>query len=456
MIWDNQQRSIRSILTSVLLLVGTGLMAVAWAVHGTLLDRMTESIVSNQLKSEVDYLKSRLIASGGLMDELPSGDYFEEFFHHSFAIRSQDNMVYSSGSLTDALLSVIQEENDGIVRASTTASEAGSANILAYRESFGEADEKFVVVVAQDLTVLGKSQQELHLWTAIVSITLLSLFIGLIWVAINFALRPVLGLEKSLKNLQDGTESRLNERVPSEFRMLVRQLNQLLGLFEKKMEISNNSMANLSHGIKTPISVAQALLGKGERGLTAEDCSHISRSLESINFQLDSEMRRNRFSGIKIGRETQVIEKARDLLWMLGQIYPTKSFEFKSSLDPNTRWPLHEHQFNEIVGNLVDNAGKWGAHFVELFLGSIDQGYVIRVTDDGPGVPNELIDQLGSRGLRLDEQIPGHGLGLAIVRSAIEPYDGELSLSSGPTGGFCATVVMASGKTIAEQTTRGD
>ena len=131
-------------------------------------------------------------------------------------------------SLTDALLSVIQEENDGIVRASTTASEAGSANILAYRESFGEADEKFVVVVAQDLTVLGKSQQELHLWTAIVSITLLSLFIGLIWVAINFALRPVLGLEKSLKNLQDGTESRLNERVPSEFRMLVRQLNQLL------------------------------------------------------------------------------------------------------------------------------------------------------------------------------------------------------------------------------------
>ena len=104
------------------------------------------------------------------------------------------------------------------------------------------------------------------------------------------------------------------------------------------------------------------------------------------------------------------------------------------------RWPIEEHDLNEVLGNLLDNAGKWSARFVELGLQEDGKGFAITVEDDGPGIPPDALDTLGTRGLRLDEQTPGHGLGLAIVREIADRYGGILNFRSGSTGGFKATV----------------
>jgi len=121
---------------------------------------------------------------------------------------------------------------------------------------------------------------------------------------------------------------------------------------------------------------------------------------------------------------------------MLGRLYPEKSFELSSILPEDIRWPLEEHDLNEILGNLLDNAGKWSGRCVELSLSQHSGTLKIGVVDDGAGVADAEIGKLGQRGLRLDEQTPGHGLGLAIALEIVERYGGTINFSAAPERGL--------------------
>ena len=125
---------------------------------------------------------------------------------------------------------------------------------------------------------------------------------------------------------------------------------------------------------------------------------------------------------------------------MLGRLYPEKSFELSTHLPDHHRWPVEEHDLNEILGNLLDNAGKWSSHWVELTLDEQHGKSLITVSDDGAGVPEADRSQLGRRGLRLDEQTPGHGLGLAIVHAIVERYQGYVHYTTSKAGGLAVAV----------------
>src|SRR5699024_12667934 len=95
-----------------------------------------------------------------------------------------------------------------------------------------------------------------------------------------------------------------------------------------------------------------------------------------------------------------------------------------------------EHALDEIMGKLLNNAGKWSPNYVELSLEQHNDTATIMVTDNGTGVADEEKANLGQRGLRLDEQMPGHGLGLAIVREIIARYSGQIAFLTGTKGGL--------------------
>jgi signal transduction histidine kinase len=162
--------------------------------------------------------------------------------------------------------------------------------------------------------------------------------------------------------------------------------------------------------------------------------------LGDIDKKLEAEMRRSQFAGPQVGKSACPVKQARDLLWMLGRLYPERSFELSTSLTDESRWPIEKHDLNEILGNLLDNAGKWSTSYVELSLTQGNRIARIVVTDDGPGVKANELSSLGQRGLRLDEQTPGHGLGLAIVREIVERYGGSITFSSTSYKGLRVTV----------------
>ena len=90
----------------------------------------------------------------------------------------------------------------------------------------------------------------------------------------------------------------------------------------------------------------------------------------------------------------------------------------------------------ELLGNLLDNACKWARSRVDLRIAEQPQLLIIQVEDDGPGIAEGRETEALSRGMRLDEQTPGHGLGLAIVSDIVAAYHGELVLGRAGLGGL--------------------
>ncbi|MBE0485393.1 ATP-binding protein [Marinobacter sp.] len=432
--------SVRTTLLTLLLPSGIVLMAIAWIVHGLLLDRMSRGFVESRLHDEVAFLELQVRQSEGQLEQLQTGDYFEKVFHHAFALNSPTETTISPDFWAPVLSPLFSTDQQGAIRVRDSSIPGAPSDILAYRRELDVGAVPIVIIVAEDMDVLRASQAELHVWTAIVSTLLILLLVAVIWVGIALALRPVASLQAALKSLQEGSISRISVRTPEEFRPLVKQLNQLLDSLDQRLERSRNALGNLSHSVKTPIAAVRQILEDNGRAIDPALRAEMANRLIDIDKQLEAEMRRSRFAGPQVGKSAEPVKQARDLLWMLGRLYPEKSFELTTELADDHRWPVEQHDLNEILGNLLDNAGKWAQECVELQLAEQDNDAVIAVVDDGPGVPEQQLSSLGTRGVRLDEQTPGHGLGLAIVREITHRYGGHLKLGSGPTGGLTAHI----------------
>ncbi|WP_323751021.1 ATP-binding protein [Marinobacter sp.] len=421
--------SVKGTLFVCLLPAGIGLMALAWMVHGYLLDRMSRDFVEERLKDEVAFLEHQIRKTDGKVDLLNTGDYFQDVFHHAFAIQSPSQTLVLPISWKPLLIPFLGNEVSGTIRVQGKTTAEAPSDVLAYRKALSVSGMPIVIIVAEDFGALKHSQMELHVWTAVISIVLILMLIVVIWLGISLAMRPVTKIKRDLASLQSGQINRIDMQAPEEFAPLVKQLNQLMDSLDQRLEKSRDAMANLSHSIKTPIAAVRQVLENTDRPLDCALRKQLAERLDGIDTQLEAELRRSRFAGPQVGMSADPLKQARDLLWMLGRLYPDKSFELSSTLPEGCRWAIEEHDLNEIIGNLLDNAGKWSTNYVELSLAQSAGVPQIIVTDDGPGVQKTELAMLGTRGLRLDEQTPGHGLGLAIVREIVGRYDGNLSFS---------------------------
>lgn len=436
--------SVKGALLILLLPAGIGLMGIAWLVHGFLLERMSQEFVESRLKDEVAFLELHIREAAGKIDKLQTGDYFEKVFHHAFAIQSPTQTIISPPLWRPLLSPLLQSSEQQSISVRNIKITNAPTDILAFRKSFVVNDALITVIVSEDMGALHTSQAELHAWTAVVSALLIILLAAVIWFGVHLSMQPVTSIQTALKKLQQGDTSRINVDAPDEFRPLVLQLNQLLDFMDQRLERSREALANLSHSVKTPIAAVRQTLEDTERPLSDEVRHEMAARLGDIDKQLEAEMRRSRFAGPQVGKSAYPVKQARDLLWMLGRLYPDKSFELSTDLAEERRWPIEEHDLNEILGNLLDNAGKWSSQCVELSLRENGGRIQITVTDDGHGVSEAALDSLGTRGLRLDQQIPGHGLGLAIVEDIVSRYNGRLFFTRSTNGGLkaCVEIVL--------------
>ena len=94
-----------------------------------------------------------------------------------------------------------------------------------------------------------------------------------------------------------------------------------------------------------------------------------------------------------------------------------------------------EQDLYELLGNLIDNAGKWARARVVVDVQREGGQLCFTVDDDGPGIPPAQRGRMFERGVQLDEQRPGAGLGLDIVRALAETYGGSVQALPSPLGG---------------------
>jgi signal transduction histidine kinase len=273
--------------------------------------------------------------------------------------------------------------------------------------------------------------------------TYLSIFgVGMIAinaVAILIGLQPLGRVRRALSLVRQGTARRLDGSFPTEIEPLANETNALIENNKRIVERSRTQVGNLAHSLKTPLAV---MLNEG-RALGGDKGRLIVDQASAMQTQVEHYLQRAR------------VAAQRDSVIYRTAVAPTlqRIVRVVEKLNPATRVSLslpaedvlfagEREDLEEISGNLLENAMKWGKSQVAVAVGAEDGQFRLIVEDDGPGIPEDKAREALQRGKRLDETKPGSGLGLAIVSDLVREYQGTLALERSALGGLAAIVTL--------------
>ncbi|AZG75472.1 ATP-binding protein [Methylocystis rosea] len=256
---------------------------------------------------------------------------------------------------------------------------------------------------------------------------------------VRFGLRPLRQLQRELASIRGGERERIIDAYPSEVAPLAEELNLLISANRDILERARTQVGNLAHALKTPLSVIvnEADSAPGQLAGKVQEQAQIMR--DQISFYLDRARAAAR--GGALGAATQIAPSIEALLRAFSKIYGDKGVIFSGGADPRLRFLGERQDLEEMIGNLLDNAGKWAKSRVTIDVcveGASRPTLRVTIDDDGPGLASHLRAAATQRGRRLDETKPGSGLGLSIVVDLAAAYGGSLQLNDSPSGGLHA------------------
>jgi signal transduction histidine kinase len=260
---------------------------------------------------------------------------------------------------------------------------------------------------------------------------------------IRLALKPLQSISSGIGQIRAGERDRLGNHYPAEVQPLVNELNNLIEHNAVLLKRARNQLGDLAHAIKNPLTV----ITNEARGLDPEPRELITRQANDIVTSVDHYLTHARVFGAEnvLGARTHIRTVAEDLVFAMQRIHPDRDIEFDLSGLGNCHFRGEQQDLEEMLGNLLDNACKWAAGTVQVRCRADGQRCLLSVEDDGPGIPEEAVEQALHRGRRLDETIEGHGLGLSIVQGIAELYGGTLTLSRSRQGGLRAELNLPGG-----------
>ena len=256
---------------------------------------------------------------------------------------------------------------------------------------------------------------------------------------VRLGLRPLDRLRRAVADVRAGRLERLPEDQPNEIRPLVFELNALLKQNAANLERARAHVANLAHGLKTPLatlSVALSAQGSGNRDL--------ADLVEVMERRIRHHLGRARAAALggPVRAWTPIGPALEALGAVLDKIYAERTIVLTLDVPGDLTVACEPQDFDEIAGNLLDNAFKWARHAVTVAATAEDRSIVLTIDDDGPGLPAEQIPQVLQPGQRLDESAPGFGFGLSITRELAELYGGSLVFARASLGGLRVVLTL--------------
>ncbi|XKH61643.1 sensor histidine kinase [Halomonas sediminis] len=424
------QRSLRFRLLAWLSGIALLVTGATWLLHGILLQDLARDFLGERLEREAEYAIEQLQQERHAVPvALDSASRGYQIFHHLYVLRLGGDTTASDPRWQNALAPLLDEAVDALVEV-----KEDEQHLLVYRRHFTLDGEPGVLLVGEDFSRVEAGLQQLHWWVAGIAAGLLLLLITLNLLAVNRGLIPLSRLRDQLEELRSGELERLSLEVPSELDSLVIQLNRFMDEIDNRLQRSRDSVANLSHALKTPLSAVTQVL-RGSRPIDEARRQKLVQRLEEIHAQLVVELRRSRIAGPHAGRMSDLHRDCSRLMEMFRGIYPDKRFHLTLPEDRDRRVPIESQDLSEMLGIVLDNAGKWATSEVICRV-TVDEVLRITVEDDGPGVASEDLSSLGQRGMRLDERQPGYGLGLSILMQLMPRYSGQVRFDNSPLGGL--------------------
>jgi signal transduction histidine kinase len=417
---------------------------------GYALDRVLTSSLSENFDKQLEYVLNAMIAAseigpdGEVRFNRPPADqrFLEPYSGVYFQVSGDGADTFPSRSLWDRRLRVDTAHNDVDLHTYDSHEFQEEPLRIVERDVILPGSEiRWRFQVAQSREIIDRQISDLRN-TLIRAFAALG--IGLLVLAAlqaSYGLWPLRRVRSEVVAIRSGRQSRISEDFPREIYPLVRELNELLAHSEEQAEEARRHAGNLAHALKTPLTVITNAATAASPDLDAT----VIREATVMRRQVDHHLARAR----AIGRRASL--HARACVWdsleaverAVSRLYPDVTVDIAGDKQACVR--VERQDLDEMIGNLVENAAKYGAGRVFVTVEPVaDKGVEIMVEDDGPGIPAAEREPIFARGARLDTTgKPGTGLGLAIVRDVAEIYGGSVRLEeSEDLGGLLARLTL--------------
>lgn len=411
------------------LLVAGGIRAVATAYVGSRLEHDADNLLAGL----------RFDAAGRpLLGTRVDIIYERPFSGHYFRLASGEHVLRSRSLWDQDLPAVTTAQTD-----TRRIPGPQAQTLLLLTRVHTKQGRVFTLSIAEDVSGIEADIGRFTARYTLVSAIALAVLLALQGVIVYASLRPVDRLRIDLRRLERGEIDALREDAPSEIAPLVHELNYVLTLMRQRLQRARLALGNLTHALKTPLTLLTDVAA--DRTLAAQPAlrARMQTHVEALRRLIDRELKRARLAGSAVpGQRLDLVAEIPRLISALREIYRERSITIHYALPDSAAYAADREDLFELLGNLLDNACKWARSEVRLTMEAA-QPLAFTIEDDGPGVASEEIERLTQRGTRLDENMPGHGLGLAIARDIVESYEGEMRLDRSPgLGGLRVRIML--------------
>ena len=288
-------------------------------------------------------------------------------------------------------------------------------------------------------------RRQLEVWLSILGVMLIVLqFLLLRW-----SLTPLRKVASDMTRVERGESDHLDSQYPLELTGLTERINVFIDNEREQRKRYRHTLADLAHSLKTPLAVIRSQI----ESPGVDDASRRSGVLDQVR-RMDELVAYQLSRAATSGRQTfasavPIAGHAEDLVQSLEKVYAAKNVLCEFEIDEHAVFYGEQGDLLELMGNLLENAFKWAGHRVLLVAKERPSstkhraGLWLSVEDDGPGIAADKIEKVLQRGVRGDERVQGHGIGLSIVQDIVHAYKGELVVDRSPEFGgarFSVTV----------------
>ena len=415
-----------------MILIAAGWIMVLLAGGGFALDRVLVSAITQNFDDRLAYVLRSLLVSAEIQQgevwfsrEPADQAFLEPGSGVYWQVSAPGREAFPSRSLWDRQLAYGTRHNDDAIHTYNSSQFPDEKLRIVERDvKLPGSDVRWRFQVAQ-------SRQGLDAQIAALRRTLVRSFallgIGLLLMAAFqtfYGLRPLRRVREEIAAMRAGKANRVSDAMPNEVAPMVEKLNALIEHNERQAEEARRHAGNLAHALKTPLTVIM-----NAATARADDLADtVIREARTMRRQVDHHLARARAVGRRGSAHSraEVWPSLESVERAVGRLYRHVRIDVDGPKDLVVH--VERQDLDEMLGNLVENAAKYGGGSVFVTVAA-QAGFVeILVEDDGTGIPENERVRIFDRGVRLDTGKPGTGLGLAIVRDVAEIYGGTVSL----------------------------
>ena len=360
-------------------------------------------------------------------------------------IISGRHIVWQSPSILGRFIALPEHPGPSKEQLSTLELESGVKLLnlafgIVWENELGQ-EFSYTINVSEDLNAINQQKAEFQrsLWYWLGGTGIMLLIVQML--ILRWGLRPLHTVAIELNAIESGDQARLSSDYPKELNQLTQNINTLLDHEQSRRERYKNSLADLAHSLKTPLAVFRGELESSSNLVDVKQIGHeqLDRIASLVDYQLQraaTEGKSSLSAPVSLG---EIIHKILD---SLDKVYQAKNIRCQYDIQRDAFIHADTGDMYELLGNLLENAYKYCHSQVHVTVLTQLDIIEIRIEDDGNGIPEHAQHDIIKRGKRIDTQVEGQGIGLAIVSDIIEAYQGEVRLEISHLGGACFIVQL--------------